>query len=254
MHSKIALALGGLLSLATAVPLQQQKRDVVWETETVKDVTTVAVTTTIWLEPGETPPAHYGHGHGGHGKPRTSHIKSTVTVQPSAPAEQPEPTQQAPSPSEAAPAPSTPSVAPAETQAPPPPPPAPKPSGGGHSGSPSGSNGLSGLAASGKSYTGDLTWYDTGLGACGITSGPSDHIVAISEDLFDAYGTANPNENPLCGKSVSITGADGSQYDAKIVDRCTGCALSDLDLSHDFFNIVTNNGDGRVGGMKWSFM
>ena len=92
-----------------------------------------------------------------------------------------------------------------------------------------------------------------GLGACGITSSPSDHVVAISEDLFDEYDTENPNDNQLCGKTVILTGVDGSAYPAKIVDRCGGCATSDLDLSQDFFNLVTNNGDGRVPGMNWRF-
>lgn len=111
----------------------------------------------------------------------------------------------------------------------------------------------SGLAASGKSYTGDLTWYAVGLGACGWDNIASDHIVAISQTVFDnsQYATANPNNNPLCGRYVSITGVDGSQYQAKVVDRCTGCAEADLDLSEDFFNLVTSNGDGRVHDITW---
>ena len=117
------------------------------------------------------------------------------------------------------------------------------------------SNGLTGDAAPGTAYTGDFTWYQTGLGACGITSSPSDHIVAISEDMFDLYTppSGNPNDNTLCGKTVDLTGVDGTIYPAKIVDRCTGCAISDLDLSEDFFNTVTNNGNGRVSGMHWVF-
>ena len=118
----------------------------------------------------------------------------------------------------------------------------------------SSSGSTSGLAASGTSYTGDLTWYQTGLGACGWDNTASDHIVAISLDIFDAYYTADPNSNPLCGRYVSITGKDGSQYQAKVVDRCTGCAKGDLDLSEDFFNTVTDNGDGRVSGMSWSWV
>lgn len=114
----------------------------------------------------------------------------------------------------------------------------------------------SGLAASGTTYTGDLTWYDVGLGACGWTNIASDHIVAISEDIYDApeYATANPNNNPLCGRYVSIIGVDGSAYQAKVVDRCTGCNESSLDLSQDFFNTVTNNGDGRVHDITWSWV
>ncbi|KEQ59857.1 uncharacterized protein M437DRAFT_55802 [Aureobasidium melanogenum CBS 110374] len=109
------------------------------------------------------------------------------------------------------------------------------------------------MAASGTEYSGDLTWYDVGLGACGLTSVDGDHIVAISHVIFDAYSTGNPNTNPLCGKYVTITGKDGQAYQAKVVDRCVGCAEADLDLSHEFFNSVTSNGDGRVAGMSWTW-
>ena len=114
-------------------------------------------------------------------------------------------------------------------------------------------NSLTGAAAAGTEYTGDFTWYQTGLGACGITSRTNDHIVAVSHNLFDQYATANPNDNPICGKMVTLTGVDGTLHTAKVVDRCTGCALSDLDLSEGFFNLVTDHGDGRVSGMHWVF-
>lgn len=110
-----------------------------------------------------------------------------------------------------------------------------------------------GMAASGTEYSGDITWYDVGLGACGETSVDGDKIVAISHVIFDAYSTGNPNTNPLCGKYVTINGKDGSTHQAKVVDRCLGCVEGDLDLSHEFFNTVTSNGDGRVSGMSWSW-
>ncbi|KAF2166805.1 hypothetical protein M409DRAFT_36673 [Zasmidium cellare ATCC 36951] len=110
------------------------------------------------------------------------------------------------------------------------------------------------MAKAGTSYTGDLTYYAVGLGACGWTNTQDEKIVAVAEAIFDSYNNGNPNANPLCGKYVSITGVDGSQYQAKIVDRCPGCEKADLDLSEDFFNTVTNHGDGRVHGIKWDFM
>lgn len=45
-------------------------------------------------------------------------------------------------------------------------------------------------------YTGDGTFYETGLGACGITNVDSDFIAAVGYQFFDNYpgATANPNE------------------------------------------------------------
>lgn len=126
----------------------------------------------------------------------------------------------------------------------------------------SGSGVSSGLGASGTSYTGDLTYFAVGLGACGETSTEQDKMVAISEKIFDSYlaeAGGNPNKNPLCGKYVTITGADGSPYKAQIMDRCPGCDEGSLDLPQAFFNTVTTPAgsstpaDGRAKNVKWSF-
>ncbi|OJJ50795.1 hypothetical protein ASPZODRAFT_126737 [Penicilliopsis zonata CBS 506.65] len=72
----------------------------------------------------------------------------------------------------------------------------------------------------GGPYTGDLTYYDPGLGACGITSTSSEMIVAVSHVLFDAaYSGSDPNDNPLCGLKLRIE-RDSKTVDVKIVDRC----------------------------------
>lgn len=71
------------------------------------------------------------------------------------------------------------------------------------------------------SNSGDGTYYDTGLGACGITSSDSDFIVAISHERFDAVNTGNPNNNPLCGKKITAYRGDKS-VEVTVVDRCPG--------------------------------
>lgn len=89
-----------------------------------------------------------------------------------------------------------------------------------------------GSTSAGASYTGDFTWYDPGLGACGITSTSDQAIVAISHVLFDpSTPNGNPNNNPLCGRTLDLVGKDGTTYTATVVDRCVGCAESDLDLT-----------------------
>lgn len=55
--------------------------------------------------------------------------------------------------------------------------------------------------------TGQGTYYETGLGACGITNTDSDFIVAVSYLLFDAYPGSNDNSNddPVCGKKITAS-------------------------------------------------
>jgi len=323
MIANTILVAGAFVSFVAGVPFAQpavDKRDIVYETSTEVAFTTVPVTVTHWLEPGETPPSvnvkanakHYGGGHGhkgkGHGhKGRPSNKPSAVEsaqtqappapvvpssyeapepapapssqappppaytqqaqAQPPAPEVQPEqeaPSQQAPPPppaytSQAPPPPpkttqQAPPPAPAPTQqAPPPTYEAPEPVS-----PPSYGGGVSGAGAPGSKHTGEVTHYTPGLGSCGITSADGEMVVALAAPLFDQYTpNGNPNKNPLCNQVISITGKDGKTYDAKVVDRCPVCAEDDLDLTLALFNKVTKVGDkvgdGRVGGMKWTF-
>ncbi|KAJ9635905.1 hypothetical protein H2199_008259 [Coniosporium tulheliwenetii] len=59
------------------------------------------------------------------------------------------------------------------------------------------------LPGNAEIHTGDLTYYDTGLGACGLTSSASDDVVSISHFVFDAVQVGgDPNSNPLCGRRI----------------------------------------------------
>ncbi|KAF2218221.1 RlpA-like double-psi beta-barrel-protein domain-containing protein-containing protein, partial [Elsinoe ampelina] len=101
--------------------------------------------------------------------------------------------------------------------------------------------------------TGDATYWEPALGACGWTNTASEDVVAISMAVFDPKTPGgNPNNNPLCGQYVAIKCKDGSTTKAKVVDRCVGCQAGDLDMTKTLFDKVTGNGDGRVSGMEWS--
>lgn len=71
-----------------------------------------------------------------------------------------------------------------------------------------------------------MTYYDPGLGACGIDSRDNDAIVAISHYTFDAAQTgSDPNQNPLCGRKIRIRRVNEStgksvSIDVTVVDRC----------------------------------
>ena len=85
------------------------------------------------------------------------------------------------------------------------------------------------LPSNRQQFKGDLTYYATGLGSCGITSSDNDDIVAVSHLVFDAASTgSNPNANPLCGQMIRASRFDekvGAQrsVDLKVVDRCESC-------------------------------
>lgn len=315
MHAKIiTFAAGALFVLGNAVPLNNGKRDIVWVTEVETAITTVPVTTTVWVDPtGAAAPAaapsSYDHDHGH----RHAHSHSSQPAAPAQPTTSPEPaassdevpaapaSQEAPSSAQqpapyVAPAPtttaavepsttaqaeqttsSTPEFTPETTQAAVTTPEstwvaptptyeapsstsvAPAPASSTPASYDSGSSSSGSNPAAGKSFTGEVTYFTPGMGACGHTSDESEHMVAISQTLFDKYTpNGNPNKNPLCGATVSITGFDGTTYDATIWDRCTGCAEGDLDMPQSYFDKVTvkdgKAADGRAYGMSWSIM
>lgn len=82
------------------------------------------------------------------------------------------------------------------------------------------------LPTNSEQHEGDLTYYGTGLGSCGITSSDSDMIVAVSHYVFDAASkSSDPNQNPLCGLKLRASRYDEQvgerrSVDLKVVDRC----------------------------------
>ncbi|KAJ7169976.1 RlpA-like double-psi beta-barrel-protein domain-containing protein-containing protein [Mycena filopes] len=105
--------------------------------------------------------------------------------------------------------------------------------------------------------TGEGTFYNTGLDACGFTdSDSSSYIAAVSIDLFDnypGYNGANPNNNPVCNRQVKAT-YQGKTVTVRIVDRCTGCASKDLDFSPLAFQELADPSVGRLTGVTWEWV
>ncbi|ODO03403.1 hypothetical protein L198_02250 [Cryptococcus wingfieldii CBS 7118] len=93
-------------------------------------------------------------------------------------------------------------------------------------------------------YSGQATFYDVGLGACGGTNVATDYIVALNTAQ---YGSGYPG--PHCGKAITIS-YGGKQVGATIEDECPTCAYGALDMSTSLFlNFATEN-DG-VFQMTW---
>ncbi|KAL6716162.1 hypothetical protein ACLMJK_005728 [Lecanora helva] len=104
-----------------------------------------------------------------------------------------------------------------------------------------------------QTYTGDLTYYDPALGACGATSSDNDNIVSISHTVFDAVSKgSDPNANPLCGHKLRVV-LNGKSLDLKVVDRCVGCKPTDLDVTPGAFKRLANPDLGRVV-MSWAWL
>ncbi|POW05419.1 hypothetical protein PSHT_10746 [Puccinia striiformis] len=88
-----------------------------------------------------------------------------------------------------------------------------------------------------RRFTGHATYFAPGTGACGATNSGSDYIVAMNQAQY-AGGS-------LCQKTVSIKNeASGKSVQAKVVDKCPGCAFGSLDLSPTVFSAL---GDMSAG-------
>jgi len=107
-------------------------------------------------------------------------------------------------------------------------------------------------APTGTVYSGQGTFYGTGLGSCGITSTDTDYICAISEILYDSLPDGgNPNKSPWCGKQITAS-RGGNSVTVTVVDRCTGCRVHDLDFSPSGFDQLATPAEGRVD-ITWEF-
>lgn len=96
-------------------------------------------------------------------------------------------------------------------------------------------------ASSGQTFTGDITYYQPGLGACGETSSDSDTVVALSPAEYDGS----------CGKTITIT-KGGKTATAKVVDKCPACASGAIDVSSTVFKSLADMAVGRTQ-VSWSF-
>ncbi|KAL0579471.1 hypothetical protein V5O48_002513 [Marasmius crinis-equi] len=108
-------------------------------------------------------------------------------------------------------------------------------------------------ARASKTLTGDATFYDPGLGACGKTNNGGQLIAAVAAPVFDGFpgAGANPNANPICGKKAKVT-FKGKSVTVNIVDRCPGCGSSGIDLSPAAFSKLASQSVGRLTGVKWT--
>ncbi|GEQ68819.1 hypothetical protein JCM33374_g2488 [Metschnikowia sp. JCM 33374] len=101
-------------------------------------------------------------------------------------------------------------------------------------------------------FSGQATYYNPGMGACGSVHSDSDFIVAVGDKLYESYTPGgNPNENTLCGAKL-IAHYEGKSVEVTVVDRCGSCSPNDLDLSPVAFAQIANQGLGRIN-LTWEW-
>lgn len=101
----------------------------------------------------------------------------------------------------------------------------------------------SGSSSSSQSFAGDGTWFNPGLGSCGVTNDDNDMIAALNAPQMGSY--PNPNKNPNCGKYAMVHGPKGSVR-VKITDTCPPCVKGSLDLSPAAFAKIADLSTGRI--------
>ncbi|KAI1760574.1 RlpA-like double-psi beta-barrel-protein domain-containing protein-containing protein [Hypoxylon sp. FL1150] len=104
-------------------------------------------------------------------------------------------------------------------------------------------------AGSAIAYSGDMTYYTPGLGACGKYNSESDHIVALAPAQYGS--DANPNKAKVCGRKINIHYA-GKTASATVVDKCPGCASGSIDVSPSVFKQLASLDKGRVK-VTWGY-
>ncbi|KAH6986101.1 RlpA-like double-psi beta-barrel-protein domain-containing protein-containing protein [Ilyonectria sp. MPI-CAGE-AT-0026] len=106
-------------------------------------------------------------------------------------------------------------------------------------------------SGTGSTYSGEITYYTVGLGACGFDDTGKDlteNIVALSHLVM---GTQS-NGNPMCGQTITVK-ANGKTATATVRDKCMGCDYDNIDVTEKLFAELWGGlGKGR-GPVEWSF-
>ncbi|KAJ1657072.1 DPBB_1 domain-containing protein [Dispira simplex] len=106
--------------------------------------------------------------------------------------------------------------------------------------------------STGKSemYHGDITYFEGGLGACGIPFTNGEYIAAIHESFFT--NEANPNDDVICERQIKIT-LEGKSVTVTILDKLPEGKRGDIDLTEGAFTQLNPKEVGRFQA-TWEFV
>ncbi|EJD47061.1 hypothetical protein AURDEDRAFT_163669 [Auricularia subglabra TFB-10046 SS5] len=102
-------------------------------------------------------------------------------------------------------------------------------------------------------HTGRAAWYPAGLGVCGKRSKPSDFMMAVGPEVFNAFPGATPGHTfDKCSHLREAGYHEGKSITVDILDTCPVCGFNDIDLSSGAFEALI--GDLNIGlaeGVTW---
>jgi hypothetical protein len=112
-----------------------------------------------------------------------------------------------------------------------------------------------------EDYSGEITYYTVGPGACGYDDSGKDQsspIVAISTaDWFKrGSGTSlgvNQPAHPWCDQTIKITAGNGQTATATVRDNCPGCSEGSIDVSEVVFVALFGSTDVGRSKATWEF-
>ena len=109
------------------------------------------------------------------------------------------------------------------------------------------------VSAGRSGFSGDATFDDFGLGACGRTNKNTDLVFSLPASMFDpSTPGGNPNLNKMCGRKARVARGSKSVV-VTLVDRCPTCKRGDVDLSPTAFKKLDSVNEGRVK-VTWKFI
>jgi len=103
--------------------------------------------------------------------------------------------------------------------------------------------------AAANSHTGELTFFQVGLGACGFDDAGKDlteNIVALSHLIMGEQS----NGNPYCGRRITVS-YGGKTAQAVVRDKCMGCAVNNIDGTEKLFTEFNPLTTGRFQVQWW---
>ncbi|KAL7420484.1 hypothetical protein Q5752_004434 [Cryptotrichosporon argae] len=98
-------------------------------------------------------------------------------------------------------------------------------------------------------HTGQATYFEVGLGACGSYNVDTDMIVALNSAQYEA------NDGGNCGQYLEIENtSNGKTAYAYVADECPSCAYGSLDMSPALFSELSGGDmDEGVFPISWHF-